>query len=67
LLGKVNAFVFVNLTVPFGACICPLVRVTDPPILNIPVDTLILPEVNTNEPTDKVPDPKVTVPVLTWV
>ena len=36
-------------------------------MLNIPVDTFILPEVNTNDPTDNVPDPKVTVPVFTWV
>ena len=42
-------------------------RVTAPPILNIPVDTFILPEVNTNDPTVKLPDPKVTVPVFTWV
>ena len=40
---------------------------TAPPILNIPVDTFILPEVNTNDPTVKLPDPKVTVPVFTWV
>ncbi len=42
-------------------------RDTAPPILNIPVDTLILPEVNTSEPTDIVPEPKVKVPVFTWV
>ena len=67
LIGKVTALPLVNLTVPLGACICPLVRETAPAILNIPVETLILPDVNTNEPTDKVPDPNVNVPVLTWV
>ena len=42
-------------------------RVTDPPILNIPLDTLIFPEVNANEPTANVPESKVTVPVLKCV
>jgi hypothetical protein len=67
LLGKVTAVVFVKVTVPLGACICPLERDTAPAILNVPVDTLILPEVITNEPTAIVPEPNVNVPVLTWV
>ena len=42
-------------------------RVTAPPILSIPVDTLIFPEVSINDPADKVPDPKVNVPVLKYL
>ena len=70
-LGKVTALVLVNLTVPPGADIWPVCvipsRDTVPPMLNIPVETLISPEVNDNEPTANVPVPKVTVPVFTWV
>ena len=64
LLGKVTALVFVNLTVPPGAEICPVVRDTAPPILNIPVDTFMVPDVITNEPTANVPEPKDNAPEL---
>ena len=68
LLGKVTALVFVNLTVPPGAEICPVcvvpLRETAPPILNVPVDTFMVPDVITNEPTANVPVPKVKPPEL---
>jgi hypothetical protein len=62
--GKVTALLLVNLTVPPGAEICPIVRDTAPPILNVPVDTFMVPEVIANEPTAKVPDPNVNAPEL---
>ena len=65
--GKVTALILVNLTVPPGAEICPVTRDTAPPMLNIPVETFIVPDVITNDPTDNVPDPKVNVPELMLV
>jgi len=66
-LGKVNALPLVNVTVPRRALISPFERDTAPAILNIPVDTFIVPDVNVNEPTAKVPEPKVNVPELVCV
>ena len=60
--GKVTGLPFVNLTVPFLAEICPLVRETVLSMLNVPVETLIWPEVNTIGPTAVVPDVKVKFP-----
>ena len=66
-MGKVNALPLVNVTVPRRALISPFERDTAPPILNVPVDTFIVPEVKPNEPTAKVPEPKVNVPELVCV
>ena len=52
----------VNLTVPFLAEICPLLRDIVLSMLNIPVETFIWPEVNTIVPTAVVPDVKVKFP-----
>ena len=65
-LGKVTALVFVNLTVPPGAEICPVcvvpLRETAPFILNVPVDTSRIPDVNTIVSTAVVPDVKIKFP-----
>ena len=66
-LGRVTALVLVNLTVPPGADICPVARDTAPPMLNIPVETLISPEVISKDPTDIVLEPNVNVPELVCV
>jgi hypothetical protein len=71
LLGKVTGLVFVNITVPLGAEICPVcvvpLRVTVPPMLNVPVETFIVPDVITKDPTANVPEPKFTGIVLSFV